>query len=168
MLGATMVIGAYVEDPELFSLEREMDSLRSSDDTSHRPSPVLQRQPAARALDLFPTDRKVELEFDMGTRMRPLAEALETEIPESIRGEFIPWMPILTIGTHDIIEETWAEPGLRLVCRAAASFEIRGQPTPLDTAEYERRVLKSAALRAFKKELEVVLGSLDSWVGWWV
>lgn len=167
-LAAKMVIFAYVDQPLRHTLEYEMEFVESGSLVSRGRPPVWDRQDAIRALELFPSDQTVVLEFGVGPRMARFIEELETQIPAHVRGDFCPWKPILTIGPHDIIEELWSEPNLRLVAHAAVSFEIRGQPTPLDNFEYKRLLLESSAMRSIKSEFENILGPLESWIGWWV
>jgi hypothetical protein len=93
-----------------------------------------------------------ELSIDFSTAPRTeifcQAHAL---MPESLRGEFNPGTPIVSIGWHDLVDERPDD--RRLVARAFLTVRVWGYGTPRDDARYRQEIWNQPFAQDFEREL---------------
>jgi hypothetical protein len=86
-------------------------------------------------------------------------------ISHSVRGDFLPAAPFVTIGFHDIYDDVEHEPGL-LYGRAFLSVRFFGYSTPAEWELFREQVFALPEIRRVRAELESVTGPLEECVYW--
>lgn len=125
---------------------------------------LLNRKAPDELFALAPFQNTITVSLGEGPRAEVFCEGLNVEIPESIRGDFVPWKPVVSIGHHDIIYGDMS--GHIRVAHAVVSITMQCQTTPLNTIEYGRIVFETRAARSLQADLEAICGPLKHWIGW--
>lgn len=88
-----------------------------------------------------------------------------SRIDKSVRGEFVPDGPTLTVGWHDIWETAENDDGT-LFGRAFISLSLRGNTSPNDWKEYRRQVFEVPEVIELQQRLEKILGPVERCIYW--
>jgi hypothetical protein len=96
---------------------------------------------------------------------RRVQDAIASQIPPSIRGDFVPTDQLIRIGYHDIWDDAEHEEGC-LIARAFLSIDFFGYSTPNDWLSFREQVLRISEVHAVKRELEAITGPLDQCIIW--
>ncbi len=90
---------------------------------------------------------------------------VKNNIPEEIRGDYLPSDVSLSIGFHDLFECAEEEDG-HYIARAFLSISFFGYGTPNDWEGFREQVFKLPEIQAIKKEFELITGPLEECVFW--
>jgi hypothetical protein len=125
---------------------------------------ILDRKTPQELLTILPAEKTITLSLGEGPRAEQFIDGLNAEIPVEVRGEFVPWKPVIAVGPHDVFDGDMR--GLIRVAHAHMSVTMQGQTTPNNAAEYERVVFETNAARNLQAALEAICGPLQHWIGW--
>lgn len=91
--------------------------------------------------------------------------AINTRIPEPIRGNFRPASPTFVVGFHDIFEYAEHDEGY-LFGRAFFSFSLFGYSTPNDWQRFREVIFDVPEIADLQKRLEAIAGPMKRCVHW--
>lgn len=126
--------------------------------------PILDRKVPDVLLAIAPFKETITASLGVGPRAEQFFEGLNTEIPADIRGDFVPWEPVISVGPHDIFDGDLR--GLIRVAHAQISVTMQCQRVPLNGKEYERLVFGTKSAQRLRADLEAICGPLRHWIGW--
>lgn len=93
-----------------------------------------------------------------------VAEAIEREVPEEVRGPFSPGEVSFLLGYHQPFEYAYGE--RVYLARPFFSVCFSGYGNPSEGDEARERILAVSAVERVKAEFEAIVGSLRGWVSW--
>jgi hypothetical protein len=127
--------------------------------SEHLPDP---KDPMELAL-LYKEGVSLGAEFMDSHLARRVSAGIGSNIPISVRNEFLDTDLIVRIGFHDLFEDSEHEDGL-LIARAFLSIEFFGYSTPSNWQLFREAVFRVPEIQAVQQELEAVTGPLEQCV----
>jgi hypothetical protein len=117
---------------------------------------------------LYMAQRSLHLSLCDSPFSRTIVEQVKTQIPESIRHDFVPADISIYSGGHDIIEEIEQEPGSRFVARTDFSVTFFSYSVPYrPQSRFVAEFLNLPVMLEIRKELEAVAGPMEVSASWY-
>jgi hypothetical protein len=145
-------------------LQREREVVETDEDLT--PSETLgEGMPIDRVPELYVPGRTLSVHFarsDLETRIH---SEISGAVPESVRGDFVPARPIVTIGWHDVFE--WAENDAgHFFGRSFFSFSLFGQRSPNDWNKCRELLPQVPMVRELRQRIESIVGAVEHCIFW--
>lgn len=119
----------------------------------------------ARSIDTHVSHSYFSIEYGDSELAASIHAAVTRDIPEEIRGDFVPGMLYAGVGEHDVFESSENDEGLYLL-RANFSVRLFGYSTPRNWRKAREAILDLPEVKQAHALLSEVFGELKTYMIW--